>query len=101
MEGTIYNVQRFSLHDGPGIRTVVFLKGCPLDCVWCHNPESKEMRPQLSYFAQRCAGCGRPRDARRRRSRLPGRALRIGRGATVRRRQQEPCNHGRPHRHSS
>lgn len=56
--GTIYNIQRFSLHDGPGIRTTVFLKGCPLRCAWCHNPESQGAKPQLSFFAQRCLGCG-------------------------------------------
>ena len=56
--GVIFNIQRFSLHDGPGIRTTVFLKGCPLDCVWCHNPESKGTRPQLSFTAQRCVSCG-------------------------------------------
>lgn len=48
--GIIYNIQRFSLHDGPGIRTTVFLKGCPLRCAWCHNPESQSVKPQLSPF---------------------------------------------------
>ena len=57
--GMIFNIQRFSLHDGPGIRTTVFLKGCPLNCVWCHNPESKEAKPQLSFTVQRCVSCGR------------------------------------------
>ena len=57
--GTIYNIQRFSLHDGPGIRTTVFLKGCPLHCLWCHNPESQLVRPQLSLLADKCLGCGR------------------------------------------
>jgi pyruvate formate lyase activating enzyme len=56
--GMIFNIQRFSLHDGPGIRTTVFLKGCPLNCVWCHNPESKESNPQLSFIPNRCIGCG-------------------------------------------
>ncbi len=58
MTGTIYNIQRFSLHDGPGIRTAVFFKGCPLDCVWCHNPESKERKPEISFFADKCIRCG-------------------------------------------
>ncbi len=49
---------RFSLHDGPGIRTTVFLKGCPLRCPWCHNPESQEMAPALMLFEERCIGCG-------------------------------------------
>jgi len=46
-----------SLDDGPGIRTVIFLKGCPLNCIWCHNPESKEMKAQLSYSRDDCIGC--------------------------------------------
>jgi pyruvate formate lyase activating enzyme len=54
----ILNVQRCSLHDGPGLRTTVFLKGCPLRCLWCHNPESVDPRPQLAYTASRCVGCG-------------------------------------------
>ncbi len=54
----IFDVQRFALHDGPGIRTTVFLKGCPLNCVWCHNPESKKALPQLGFLAKKCIGCG-------------------------------------------
>ncbi len=57
MNGTIFNIQRFSLHDGYGMRTTVFLKGCPLRCVWCHNPESKNAKPQLSFFESKCVGC--------------------------------------------
>jgi len=57
-QGVIFNTQRFSLHDGPGIRTTVFLKGCPLDCAWCHNPESKKVKPQLAWAETRCIGCG-------------------------------------------
>ncbi|MCL2066694.1 MAG: glycyl-radical enzyme activating protein [Treponema sp.] len=53
----IFDVQSFSIHDGPGIRTTVFFKGCPLDCVWCHNPESKRAEPQLIYYKNRCTGC--------------------------------------------
>jgi pyruvate formate lyase activating enzyme len=56
--GYIYNIMRYSLHDGPGIRTTVFFKGCPLRCWWCHNPESQESAPQLVYFADRCLSCG-------------------------------------------
>jgi pyruvate formate lyase activating enzyme len=56
--GTVFNIQRFSLHDGPGIRTTVFLKGCPLRCRWCHNPESQSPRPELAFVADRCIGCG-------------------------------------------
>lgn len=49
-ELTVFDIQRFALHDGPGIRTTVFLKGCPLNCLWCHNPESKRPQPQLSFL---------------------------------------------------
>ena len=55
--GTIFDIQRFCTHDGPGIRTVVFLKGCPLDCAWCHNPESKRRQPELFYTSRLCIGC--------------------------------------------
>lgn len=54
----IFNVQRWSLHDGPGIRTTVFFKGCPLRCRWCSNPESWSFEPQLYYLQDRCTGCG-------------------------------------------
>lgn len=57
-EGTIFNVMRFSTHDGPGIRTTVFLKGCPLNCWWCHNPESWNEVPAVVYLPERCSGCG-------------------------------------------
>jgi len=56
--GRIFDVQRFSIHDGPGIRTTVFLKGCPLRCLWCGNPESISPEPILSYLADKCIGCG-------------------------------------------
>ncbi|HSV75267.1 MAG TPA: glycyl-radical enzyme activating protein [Chthonomonadales bacterium] len=56
--GLVFDIQRFSLHDGPGIRTTVFLKGCPLRCAWCHNPESGAAMPQLAYYAARCIHCG-------------------------------------------
>jgi len=53
----IFNIQRFSVDDGPGIRTTVFFKGCPLSCIWCHNPESHRREPELMYNAQKCIGC--------------------------------------------
>ena len=56
--GIVFNTMRFSIHDGPGIRTTVFLKGCPLRCEWCHNPESQDFRPRLMLFAERCRLCG-------------------------------------------
>ncbi|MFH1538319.1 MAG: glycyl-radical enzyme activating protein [bacterium] len=55
-EGLIFNVQRFSTEDGPGIRTTVFMKGCHLSCAWCHNPEGISHRPQLVWYAQKCIG---------------------------------------------
>jgi pyruvate formate lyase activating enzyme len=58
LTGLVFNIMRFSLHDGPGIRTTVFLKGCPLRCVWCHNPESQSRRPEVIYFEERCIHCG-------------------------------------------
>lgn len=58
-EGTIFNIQRFCVNDGPGIRTTVFLKGCPLNCLWCHNPESKSPNPELFFNPEKCVGCRR------------------------------------------
>ena len=52
------DIQRFSTRDGPGVRTTVFFKGCPLRCAWCHNPETQTSRPQLLYAASQCIGCG-------------------------------------------
>ncbi len=60
--GRVFNVQRFSLHDGPGIRTTVFLKGCPARCLWCHNPESQEAAPEVIVVESRCAHCGTCRE---------------------------------------
>jgi pyruvate formate lyase activating enzyme len=54
----IFEVKGNSLDDGPGIRTVVFFKGCPLSCVWCHNPESKKPRPEIKFDREKCVGCG-------------------------------------------
>lgn len=56
---SILEVERFAIHDGPGIRTVVFLQGCPLHCPWCSNPESQNIKRQLMHFKNKCVGCGR------------------------------------------
>jgi pyruvate formate lyase activating enzyme len=56
--GRVFDIQRYSLHDGPGIRTTVFLKGCPARCLWCHNPESQSFAPEVLLVETRCASCG-------------------------------------------
>ncbi|MFX1451911.1 MAG: glycyl-radical enzyme activating protein [Promethearchaeota archaeon] len=57
--GTIFNIQRYCIHDGPGIRTLVFFKGCPLRCLWCSNPESQELSPEILFSSNKCIGCGK------------------------------------------
>ncbi len=59
MTGMIFNIQKFCINDGPGIRTTVFLKGCPLKCVWCHNPESQSKEKQILFYPDKCTHCGR------------------------------------------
>ena len=58
MKAKIFEIKRFAVHDGDGIRTTVFFKGCPLKCVWCHNPEGIGFEPQLAYYENKCIGCG-------------------------------------------
>ena len=58
MKGVLENIQHYCIHDGPGIRTVVFLKGCPLRCRWCSNPTTQEHKPELLYHADKCFSCG-------------------------------------------
>ncbi len=55
--GRIVSIERFSIHDGPGIRTVIFLKGCPLRCLWCSTPESLSVHPEMEYFVDKCLRC--------------------------------------------
>lgn len=80
IKGVIFNIQHYSIHDGPGIRTTVFLKGCPLRCRWCQNPESQDSKPVIFFNAEKCTGCGMCREA------CPEAAIRIidGKSATDR-----------------
>ncbi|MBA7566243.1 4-hydroxyphenylacetate decarboxylase activating enzyme [subsurface metagenome] len=59
IKGMVFNIERYAVHDGPGIRTIVFLVGCPLRCLWCQNPEGMELKPQLAFFPDKCTGCMR------------------------------------------
>jgi pyruvate formate lyase activating enzyme len=59
VQGTILNIERFAIHDGPGIRTVVFLKGCPLKCLWCSTVNGQLMSPEMEYYVEKCVGCKR------------------------------------------
>jgi len=59
LTGVIFDIQRFAIHDGPGIRTTVFMKGCAVRCEWCHNPESVSIKPELQYYEDRCVHCGK------------------------------------------
>ena len=58
MTATIFDIERASYVDGPGVRTTVFFKGCPLSCKWCHNPECIDFQPQVMYYPEKCIACG-------------------------------------------
>jgi len=58
LKGLVFLIDRFVVEDGPGIRTTVFMKGCPLSCIWCHSPQSQSAAPQLAFYRNRCIGCG-------------------------------------------
>jgi len=57
LKGCVFDIEHFAIHDGPGIRTLVFLKGCPLRCSWCANPESQRTEPELMYYESSCTRC--------------------------------------------
>ena len=59
MNGFIFDLKRFSVHDGDGIRTTVFFKGCNLRCKWCHNPESQNPKKEILFYQNKCTGCGK------------------------------------------
>lgn len=61
--GTVFDIKQLAVYDGPGIRTTVFLKGCPLRCMWCHNPEGLSYEPQLMVSVSSCRHCGRCTEA--------------------------------------
>jgi len=82
MKGIVFDVQSFAIYDGPGIRTAVFFKGCPLRCAWCQNPESQRREPEMGYFRDRCQGCGTCVEV------CPNQALRLTHEGVIRHRER-------------
>lgn len=84
MTACICDIKKMAVHDGPGIRTTVFFKGCPLACVWCHNPETVSFAPQEAFYAHKCIGCGACKRDRFSPEACPGQArVRYGREVSV------------------
>ena len=80
----IFDVKRFAVHDGNGIRTTVFFKGCPLQCVWCHNPEGLRYEVETAFYSHKCIGCGACRKERFTHEKCRGEAhIRYGKEVTV------------------
>jgi pyruvate formate lyase activating enzyme len=84
-KGCVVDIQRYAVHDGPGIRTVVFFKGCPLRCAWCHNPDAIVPRPEIAFVAVRCIGCGACLDV------CPRDAIRLGNDRRIDRDRCDAC----------
>ena len=76
-EGVVFGIQRFSIHDGPGIRTLVFFKGCSLNCKWCSNPESQSFKPEILFHSEKCTGCLKCAEA------CPQKAIRVNLGGQL------------------
>jgi len=95
--GLVFNIQRYSIQDGPGIRSTVFLKGCPLRCWWCHNPESQAPEPEIAVIQTRCAQCGECLSVCPQARRTDLQSVAPGRTTF---KSSDPCTHGSADSHS-